>query len=107
MKNSKLVYSTEKVDKKITLKTEVQMGSASPKHIFLHLDRKGGGKVVTVIKGLSIGNDNMIALSKELKIRCGTGGSVKKNNILIQGNKREEIKKILLKKGFFVKLSGG
>ena len=49
----------------------------------------------------------MLALSKELKKRCGSGGSVKDNNILIQGNKREGIKKILLNKGFHVKLSGG
>ena len=107
MKNSRLVYSTGKVDKKISVKTKVQPISTSLKYVYLHLDRKGGGKVVTVINGLSIGNDKMLALSKELKRRCGTGGSVKENKILIQGNKREAIKKILSKKGFFVKLSGG
>ena len=107
MKNSRLIYSTEKIDRKISVKSKVQLSSTSSKYVYLHLDRKGGGKVVTVIKGLSIKNDKMLALSKELKRRCGTGGSVKENNILIQGNKREVIKKILLNKGFLVKLSGG
>lgn len=107
MKNHRLIYTTEKIDKEISVKTKVQPSSTFPKYVYLHLDRKGGGKVVTVIKGLSIKNDKMLALSKELKKRCGSGGSVKDNNILIQGNKREGIKKILLNKGFHVKLSGG
>ena len=49
----------------------------------------------------------LVNLTKELKKRCGSGGSFKENKILIQGNKREIIKEILIKKGYDVKLSGG
>ena len=49
----------------------------------------------------------MVNLTKELKKRCGVGGSFKENKILIQGNKRDIIKEILSKKGYDVKLSGG
>ena len=62
----------------------------------LHLDRKGGGKILTVIKGLIEPKERIIILSKELKKKCGVGGAVKNNEILIQGNKRDiiEIKSI-------------
>ena len=38
---------------------------------------------------------------------CASGGTMKNNEIIIQGNKRENIKEFLHEKGFSVKLSGG
>ena len=73
----------------------------------LHLDRKGGGKILTVIKGLIESKERIIILSKELKKKMWSGGAVKNNEILIQGNKRDIIQKELIKKGYNVKLSGG
>ena len=107
MSNSKLVYST---DDSVCTSDENGTGicrDPSDQKVRLHLDRKGGGKVVSVVKGLTEPPDTLNTIAKELKKGCGVGGSVKKSEILIQGNKRETIQNILLKKGYDVKLSGG
>jgi len=107
MANSKLIYST---DQGISLKNETEMMpiiDPSKQQVRLHLDRKGGGKVVSVVRGLQETIDVLMVIAKELKRGCGVGGSVKNGEILIQGNKREKIQKLLIKKGYSVKLSGG
>tara|TARA_Y100001970_G_scaffold252719_1_gene326771 strand:- start:27 stop:350 length:324 start_codon:yes stop_codon:yes gene_type:complete len=107
MSNSRIVYSTDNGLNKDDEATDVNHPKPSQQKVRLHLDRKGGGKVVTVIKGLVHENEVLVDLTKELKKRCGVGGSFKENKILIQGNKRGIIKEILIKKGYDVKLSGG
>ena len=107
MTNSKLIYST---DQGISLKNETEISpilDPSQQQIRLHLDRKGGGKVVSVVRGLQETIDVLMVIAKELKSGCGVGGSVKNGEILIQGNKREKIQQLLIKKGYSVKLSGG
>ena len=77
--------------------------------IRIFLEKKGrGGKTVSIIKGLESDNPTLKEISKELKSACGVGGSVKNEEIIIQGNHREKIRGILIKKGFKnVKLAGG
>ena len=107
MKNTNIVYST---DNSIIISDDASLiESISPnkQDVRLHLDRKGGGKVVTVIKGLLESKETILSLSTELKKKCGAGGGIKNNEILIQGNKRDLIQKELIKKGYNVKLSGG
>jgi len=106
MSNSRIVYSTGDAT---VLQDDHKQKDIRPsdQKVRLHLDRKGGGKIVTVIKGLVQDDDSMVDLTRELKKRCGTGGSYKNNEILIQGNKRETIQTILLDKGYDAKLSGG
>ena len=73
----------------------------------LHLQRLPGNRVITIVKGY-IGNDKKILeISKYLKKTCGVGGSVKNKNIIIQGNHREKILKLLTERDFKVKVSGG
>lgn len=76
--------------------------------LYIWLESKGrNGKVVTVIKGFEGTLEDMEKLSGELKKSCGTGGSVKDGEILIQGNFREKILLNLLQKGYQVKKAGG
>jgi len=107
MKNHSFIYSTDPDFSDSAEKVKVQYSKPNEQHIRIHLDRKGGGKIVSVIKGLKISSIELKTLAKELKTKCGVGGTVKDGDILIQGNHREKIQHILIQKGFNVKLSGG
>ncbi|MBN1302844.1 MAG: translation initiation factor [Anaerolineales bacterium] len=75
---------------------------------YLHRDSKGrGGKVVTVIRRLVLSEQDMIALARQLKQACGTGGAVKEGAIEIQGEQREKIAAVLESLGYKVKIAGG
>jgi translation initiation factor 1 len=75
----------------------------------IHLEKKHrGGKEVAIIRGLDMNDDDLKLLAKELKSKCGTGGSSKNGEILIQGNMREKLLEILKDKGYKnTKLAGG
>lgn len=74
--------------------------------VFLETKHRGG-KTATVIKGFTGKAEDLEALGKFLKIKCSTGGSVKDNEIIIQGNFREKITHILISEGYKAKMAGG
>lgn len=59
-----------------------------------------GGKTVTLIKGFVGSDDDLADLAKQLKNRCGTGGSAKEGEIVIQGEMKEKIVSLLLTMGY-------
>jgi len=65
------------------------------------------GKGVTVITGVPLDPNGIKELARELKQRCGTGGTVKDGAIEIQGDHRDVLVVELKKHGWTVKRSGG
>lgn len=67
-----------------------------------------GGRTVTVIKGfVGIGLPEKEQLAKAMQKACGTGGTVKGGQIEIQGDKREEVARILIEANFRPVFAGG
>lgn len=74
----------------------------------LRLEKKArGGKTVSVLYELPENPEYFKSLLKELKAKCGTGGTFKDNRIEIQGDHREKIKIHCESKGFQVVFAGG
>ena len=67
----------------------------------LNMERAGrGGKTVTLVKGFVGSEEDINALCKLLKQKCGVGGSVKDGEIIIQGDHRQRLVEIFKKEGF-------
>jgi len=76
--------------------------------LYVSLDRKNrGGKEVTLIQGFVGSDDDLKALSKHLKSKCGVGGTAKNGEILIQGSFVKKIMEILAHQGYKNKQKGG
>lgn len=66
-----------------------------------------GGKTVVLIKDFIGTSDDLQLLGKLLKTKCGTGGSAKDGEIIIQGDCRDKVMLILEKEGYKYKRVGG
>jgi translation initiation factor 1 len=67
-----------------------------------------GGKTVTVVTGfVGIGQPEKEQLARAMQKACSTGGTVKEGRIEIQGDKREEVARILSEAGFRPVFAGG
>ena len=67
-----------------------------------------GGKAVTIVKNFTgIGLPEKQELAKKMRKACGVGGTLKDGCIEIQGDKREEVKRILTDAGFNPVFAGG
>ena len=65
------------------------------------------GKTVTIVSGFQINIVDLKDLATQLKRRCGTGGSVKDDVIIIQGDHRNTLITELKNRGFKAKVVGG
>ena len=99
--NSPFVYSTDpnfapssETESVITLAPAEQ-----PLRVILETKHRAG-KTVTIVYGFEGNEDDMNALGKALKNHCGTGGSVKDGEIIIQGDHRQKVFQYLKQKGY-------
>lgn len=65
------------------------------------------GKTVTIIRGFQASPDTLTDLLKKLKTQCGAGGTLKDNEIEIQGDHKQKIVQYLIQLGYKAKASGG
>ena len=65
------------------------------------------GKTATVIIGIPLDENDLKQFAKELKQRCGTGGSVKDGAIIVQGDHRQTILDEIKNQGYNAKIAGG
>lgn len=82
---------------------EYEEATLSPEeqHLQIILDKKQRkGKVVTIVQGFVGANEDLNELAKQLKKQCGVGGNAKDGEIIIQGDNKEKIYKLLTAKGY-------
>ncbi len=76
----------------------------SRQRLIVRIDRRQRkGKEVTLVEGFIGPEQDLEALGKMLKTRCGAGGSVKEGQILIQGDVRDKVVLLLEQSGYSVK----
>ncbi len=98
---SGIVYSTAADFSFSEEKRTEETSPANEQLLKIKLDKKHrGGKVVTLIDGFFMKEEDIEILAKQLKTFCGSGGSAKDNEIIIQGDHREKILQWLVKNGY-------
>jgi translation initiation factor 1 len=99
-----LVYSTDPNFKIVEDEVEEQETlSPSQQKLKVLLDKKQrAGKSVTLVQNFTGKQEDRETLGKQLKGFCGTGGSVKDGDILIQGDNRDKVLQWLQKNGYLL-----
>lgn len=108
-KNKKdIVYSTNP-DFKFEYEDQEETSTLNPaeQNLKVYLDRLGGGKLLSRVNGFIGAKDDLERLGKLLKQKCGVGGTVKDDEIFIQGDHRDKIVMLLTKEGYKCKKAGG
>lgn len=103
-----VVYSTNQ-DFSYQVPSEKVTETPSPQqqNLRVSLDKNArAGKQVTVVSGFIGKAEDLDALGKKLKTKCGVGGSVKGGEILIQGDLRDKIVGLLLQESYKTKRVG-
>ena len=100
-RNDGLVYSTDPGFKFEEEQSTTEILTPAQQKLKIKLDTKHrAGKAVTLIEGFSGKDEDLQELGKKLKGFCGTGGSAKDGEIIIQGDQREKVMQWLQKNGY-------
>jgi len=102
-----IVYSTDPDFTFNDNDEEAETLTPAQQDLRIWLDRKGGGKVITIVKGFVGRSADLEALGKNLKTLCGSGGTVKDWEVQIQGDHRDKVLTWLASKGYKAKKAGG
>ncbi len=90
-------YAKEEVQEEATLEPSRQ-------RLTVTIDRRNrGGKQVTLVSGFVGTTEDLAALGKTLKVKCGVGGSAKDGEITIQGDLRDKVTELLKGMGYNAK----
>ncbi len=96
-----IIYSTDASFKFEEDEPKKVTQPADQQKLRIKLDTKHrAGKAVTLIQGFDGTIEDAAELGKKLKSFCGTGGSVKDGEIIVQGDNREKLFNWLLKNGY-------
>lgn len=100
-----VVYSTNPDFKYETAaEEEVDTLPAAQQKLIVSIDRRArAGKQVTLVTGFVGKDEDLAALAKTLKTKCGVGGSAKDGEILIQGDFRDRVVALLKSMGYNAK----
>jgi translation initiation factor 1 len=99
-----LVYSTDPDFKPLQLHEARETLPPAKQPLRIRLETKHrAGKAATIVTGFVGLDADLQALGKQLKTHCGTGGSAKDGEIIIQGDQREKVRVWLLKQGYAAK----
>ncbi|MBO4656381.1 MAG: translation initiation factor [Bacteroidales bacterium] len=100
-----VVYSTNPDFKYETeAEEEVDTLPAAQQKLIVSIDRRArAGKQVTLVSGFVGKEEDLAALAKTLKTKCGVGGSAKDGQILIQGDWRDRVVELLKSMGYNAK----
>ena len=95
------VYSTDPNFKFEEVPDSTETLAAAQQKLKVRLDTKHrAGKAVTLVEGFIGKEEDLESLGKKLKSFCGTGGSAKDGEIIIQGDQREKLMQWLIKNGY-------
>lgn len=100
-----VVYSTNP-DFKYETSHEDEVATLPPasQRLIVRIDRRNrGGKQVTLVEGFVGTQEDLAALGRTLKVKCGVGGAAKDGEITIQGDLRDKVVSILTSLGYNAK----